>query len=68
MLSMATMATQLVCPLSATASVTQQTITVMGQIVDQDGEPLIGATVRVKGAQSGSVTDIDGNFQIQAAS
>ncbi|MBQ8153227.1 MAG: TonB-dependent receptor [Prevotella sp.] len=57
-----------VCPLSANAAVTQQTIKVKGQVVDQDGEPLIGATVRVKGAQTGSVTDIDGNFTIDAAS
>ena len=57
-----------VCPVSANAAVTQQTIKVKGQVVDQDGEPLIGATVRVKGASTGSVTDIDGNFQIDAAS
>ena len=51
----------------AKASVEQaQTIKVSGQVVDQDGEPLIGATVRVKGAQAGSVTDIDGNFQLDA--
>jgi len=49
------------------ASVEQaQTIKVSGQVVDQDGEPLIGATVRVKGSQTGSVTDIDGNFQLDA--
>ncbi|MBQ7414347.1 MAG: TonB-dependent receptor [Prevotella sp.] len=57
-----------VCPVSAKAAVTQQTIKVKGQVVDQDGEPLIGATVRVKGATTGSVTDIDGNFVIDAAS
>lgn len=56
-----------VYPVSVKAAVTQQTIQVKGQVVDQDGEPLIGATVRVKGAQSGSVTDFDGNFQIDAA-
>jgi TonB-linked SusC/RagA family outer membrane protein len=51
----------------AMASVEQaQTIKVSGQVVDQDGEPLIGATVRVKGAQTGSVTDLDGNFQLDA--
>lgn len=51
----------------AMASVEQaQTIKVSGQVVDQDGEPLIGATVRVKGSQTGSVTDIDGNFQLDA--
>ncbi len=57
-----------VCPVNVNAAVTQQTIKVKGQVVDQAGEPLIGATVRVKGAQSGSVTDMDGNFQIDAAS
>ena len=56
-----------VCPLPVNATVTQQTIKVKGQVVDQDGEPLIGATVRVKGVQSGVVTDIDGNFEISAA-
>ena len=30
-------------PVPAMASVTQQTIKVTGQVVDQDGEPLIGA-------------------------
>ncbi len=58
----------ILCPGRAMASVTQQTVKVKGQVVDQQGEPLIGATVRVKGAQSGIVTDLDGNFQIEAAS
>ena len=58
----------IICPSPAMASVTQQTIKVKGQVVDQGGEPLIGATVRVKGTQTGSVTDFDGNFQIDAPS
>ena len=45
-----------VCPAPMMASVTQQTIKVSGQVVDQDGEPLIGATVKVQGAQSGAIT------------
>ena len=68
MLSLGMLGSLSVCPVPAMASVTQQTLKVKGQVVDQDGEPLIGATVRVKGASSGSVTDIDGNFQIDAAS
>ena len=55
-------------PLPTMASVTQQTVKVTGQVVDQDGEPLIGATVKVKGAQMGAVTDFDGNFQLNAPS
>ena len=51
----------------AMASVQQaQTINVSGQVVDQEGEPLIGATVKVKGATTGSITDFDGNFTIDA--
>ena len=56
------------CPVSVKAAVTQQTVKVKGQVVDQGGEPLIGATVRVKGAQTGVVTDFDGNFTIDAPS
>ena len=56
-------------PMTAKASVQQdQTIKVSGQVVDQSGEALIGATVRLKGAQTGVVTDFDGNFQIDAPS
>ena len=39
-------------------------ITVRGKIVDEDGEPLIGATVLQKGTSNGTVTDIDGNFSL----
>ena len=31
-----------------------------------DGEPLTGATVKVIGAQSGTVTDLDGHFSLEA--
>lgn len=36
----------------------------VGMVVDEKGEPIIGATVMVKGTTNGSVTDIDGNFSI----
>ncbi len=68
MLSLGIVGSVSVCPVPAMASVTQQTIKVSGQVVDQDGEPLIGATVKVKGATSGAITDFDGNFSIDAAS
>ena len=43
----------------------QEGITVKGTVVDSDGEPLIGATVAVKGRPSVvTVTDIDGNFTL----
>ena len=36
--------------------------TVKGQVVDAAGEPVIGATVQVKGTTNGTITDFDGNF------
>ena len=41
---------------------------VRGTVTDEAGEPIIGATVRVQGTNDGTVTDMDGRFNIQAAS
>ena len=54
-------------PAVAATNKQQQTIKVSGQVVDQDGEPLVGATVRVKGSTGGVVTDLDGKFQLDAS-
>ena len=51
----------LLFPLGALA---QQKL-IKGQVVDEMGEPIIGATVIVKGVTEGTITDIDGNFSIQ---
>lgn len=40
--------------------------TVKGQVLDENGDPIIGATIRVKGEKDATVTDIDGNFTINA--
>ncbi|WP_434503259.1 SusC/RagA family TonB-linked outer membrane protein [Prevotella sp.] len=37
---------------------------VTGRVVDESGEPIIGASVIQKGTNNGSVTDLDGNFTI----
>jgi acetylornithine/N-succinyldiaminopimelate aminotransferase len=42
-------------------------IKVRGQVIDEQGEPLTGATVRIKGGQGGTITDVDGNFQLEVA-
>mgnify|MGYP005945031095 FL=1 len=39
---------------------------VKGTIVDASGEPIIGANVVVKGTANGTITDIDGNFSLDA--
>ena len=47
----------------------QDGISVKGTVIDSNGEPLIGATVAVKGKPSlVTVTDIDGNFNIKVPS
>ena len=48
------------------ASAFAQSITVKGNVKDETGEPVLGATVRVVGQKNGAVTDLDGNFSIAA--
>ncbi len=48
-------------------AVTQQTSKIRGTVVDSNmGDPIIGASVKVKGTKLAAVTDIDGNFEINA--
>ena len=43
-------------------------VKVTGCVTDQtNGEPIIGATVKIKGTSSGVVTDIDGNYSIEVS-
>jgi len=46
------------------ATLYAQTITVKGKVLDEKGEPVIGATVKLKSRPQGAVTDISGNFSI----
>ncbi len=43
-----------------------QSQTVKGTVVDENGEPIIGASVRVEGQEGGVITDLDGNYIIKA--
>lgn len=43
-----------------------QSQTVKGTVVDENGEPIIGASVRVEGQEGGVITDLDGNYVIKA--
>lgn len=43
-----------------------QSLTVQGVVKDNTGEAVIGANVVVKGTTNGTITDFDGNFQLQA--
>lgn len=46
-----------------TASV-QQSIKLYGTVIDETGLPVIGASVMVKGTTNGTITDVDGKFEL----
>ncbi len=50
--------------ISMTAAAQGQMVT--GTVTDAQGEPVIGASVMVKGTSQGTVTDLDGHFSLKA--
>ena len=48
------------------AAYAQENITVIGQVVDNNGTPLLGASIVVKGTTTGTQTDFDGNYQLNS--
>ena len=42
-----------------------QSATVKGTVTDNTGEPLMGAGIMVKGTSNGTITDLDGNFELK---
>ena len=47
-------------------SVFAQDLPVTGTVIDDFGEPVLGANVVVKGTANGATTDLDGNFSFRA--
>ena len=43
----------------------QQQNSCQGNVKDSNGEPIIGATIRIEGKTGGTVTDLDGNFTLE---
>jgi TonB-linked SusC/RagA family outer membrane protein len=41
---------------------------VRGVVVDEAGDPVIGATILIKGTYQGTISDVDGNFRLTAPS
>ena len=48
-----------------TVSDLAQTKTITGKVVDQKGQPVIGATVIVQNTSRGDITSADGSFRIE---
>ncbi len=59
--------TAMAAPVPQGQSGAMQASTVTGQVLDENGDPVIGATVSVKGANVNAVTDFDGRFSINAS-
>ena len=55
----------LCCLLCFSVHLFAQQITVSGNVKDSSGEPVIGASVLVKGTTNGVITDFDGNFVLR---
>lgn len=51
---------------NTTSSSTQNSRRISGVVTDTQGEPIIGATVLVKGTGIGTATDIDGKFSLDS--
>ena len=55
----------LACLFVGIGLVTAQNQTVTGVVIsEEDGQPVIGASVRVENTQLGAITDVDGKFRI----
>src|SRR5690606_3289526 len=50
----------LLCSWAATA----QSRAIAGTISDENGDPLIGVTILVKGTLTGTITDVEGNYSL----
>lgn len=60
---MKTLCLGLMLMFSASAMAQNQTVT--GTVLDEAGEPVIGATVTVTGTKNATITDFDGNYKIE---
>jgi TonB-dependent starch-binding outer membrane protein SusC len=54
----------LICISAFSGPLLAQNSPITGKVVDETGSPLIGASVKLKGAPGGTVTDVNGNFSL----
>jgi len=50
----------------AQVSSTQQKESVSGKVTDSKGEPLVGVSVMIKGTSTGTITNLDGKYELNA--
>ncbi|MCF6406545.1 TonB-dependent receptor [Chitinophaga filiformis] len=56
----------LLCLLLYGTFISAQSIPIRGKVTGPDGNPIIGASISVKGQKNGTVTDVTGSYKIQA--
>lgn len=54
----------LVAVLLSTMTMAAQSLSITGVVTDASQDPVIGASVLVQGTTNGTITDVDGNFQL----
>ena len=57
----------LICALMCTVAALAQGNLVRGTVFDENGEPVIGASVMIKGTKTGTVTNAEGQFTLNDA-
>ena len=57
----------LICALMCTVAALAQGNQVRGTVLDENGEPVIGASVMIKGTKIGTITNMDGQFTLNDA-
>ena len=58
----------LTCLFLSIGMVMAQSSKVTGRVLSaEDNEPIVGATVQIEGTNTGTVTDLDGKFTINAS-
>jgi len=58
---------QIVLTLADSKDGSQEKITIQGTVTDANGDPIIGASIRVKGTTLGTITNLDGVFSLETA-
>ncbi|NDW11110.1 energy transducer TonB [Dysgonomonas sp. 520] len=51
---------------TARSEVAESRNVIQGRVTDQNGEPLIGVSIAIKGTNTGTLTDIDGNYSLKS--
>ena len=55
------------CATLCSLSLSAQSKTIKGKVVDMTGESVIGVNILEKGTTNGVITDLDGNFTLQVS-